>query len=626
VTTTLAPPTVLIASRGATQIVVTRGQNVPDVFWTRLLAEWGIGGADPAAQISVPVERFLSKLEWLPSSCRRFGVSLGWDDGARNFVRAVRAERAVLDQASRATPLSSEAVRARLDGGRFTRELRDFQVRDLRKLLALPHGANFSVPGAGKTTVAYALYEAERLSGKVTRLLVVAPLSAYDAWMAEARDCFSEAPVVHRYDGGLIPLDTEVCLVNYQRLSSAYEHIARWVSDCPCHAILDEAHRMKRGRAGEWGKSTLNLAYLAIRRDVLTGTPAPQSIRDLEALLDFAWPGQARRILPEEVFRGPPTEEVTGAVATAVRPFFVRTTKSDLQLTAPQYRVLLVPLEGLQREIYEALRNQYAGQFSITRRDRIDFARMGEVVMYLLEAATNPQLLNAGASEYDVVGFRYPAVAIAAGSALADLLARYSSIETPRKFVELARIVRANADLGRKTLIWTNFVRNITALETAFALYNPAVIHGGIPSEISQPNAPRKREDELLKFRNSDDCLVLLANPAATSEGVSLHLHCHDAIYLDRTFNAGQYLQSVDRIHRLGMPQDQDTRITFLVTDGTIDQSVDNRIREKAERLGAILEDNDIATIALPNDEDYGRVIENDADLAELFRHIRGGT
>jgi hypothetical protein len=73
------------------------------------------------------------------------------------------------------------------------------------------------------------------------------------------------------------------------------------------------------------------------------------------------------------------------------------------------------------------------------------------------------------------------------------------------------------------------------------------------------------------------------------------------------------------------MPLGEDTRITFLVTEDTIDQSVDARIREKAERLGAILEDNDIATIALPDDEDYGRVIENDADLAELFRHIRGG-
>ena len=48
---------------------------------------------------------------------------------------------------------------------------------------------------------------------------------------------------------------------------------------------------------------------------------------------------------------------------------------------------------------------------------------------------------------------------------------------------------------------------------------------------------------------------VLLANPQAMSEGISLHLECHDAIWLDRTYNAGQYLQGIDRIHRLGPPR-----------------------------------------------------------------------
>ena len=64
----------------------------------------------------------------------------------------------------------------------------------------------------------------------------------------------------------------------------------------------------------------------------------------------------------------------------------------------------------------------------------------------------------------------------------------------------------------------------------------------------------RTRESELGRFRSESDCLVLLANPAALGEGVSLHETCNDAIYLERTFNAGQYLQSLDRIHRLGLP------------------------------------------------------------------------
>lgn len=620
-------PSLAITSRNDTaEVSVSRNKDVPEVLWSRVIAEWGLVGPDPTSRILVPIERFLSQLAWLGPACRMYRVGIEWDENTRRLIAASQAERSALDAVvGGLTPLPEEAVRARLSGSRFKRELRSFQLRDLGKLLVLPNGSNFSVPGAGKTAVAYALYECERSAGRVKRLLIVAPLSAYGAWVTEAKECFSKVPVIHAYDGSAIPPKAEVCLVNYQRLAAAYEAISRWVASAPCHVILDEAHRMKRGWTGEWGKSSLNLAYLATRRDVLTGTPAPQSMRDLEALLDFSWPGQARRILPAEVFERSPPANTPAMVAQALQSLFVRTTKSDLSLPQPKLKAVLVPLEGLQAQIYQALRNQYAGTLVLSRRDRYDFAKMGEVVMYLLEAASNPQLLAAGASQFDAFPFLHPPLAVPPESTLPELLANYGRYETPRKFVELAKLIKQNADLGRKTLVWTNFVRNILFLERMLARYEPALVHGGVPSEITAPNASRTREKEIERFRNSEKCLVLLANPAATSEGISLHQECSDAVYLDRTFNAGQYLQSVDRIHRLGIRPDRETRITFLITAGTIDEVVDDRIREKAERLGTLLEDHDIASMALPDDEDYGRAIDSDEDLVALFTHLRGG-
>jgi SNF2 family DNA or RNA helicase len=604
---------------------VGRNAAVHEVLWGKVLAEWGTVGPDPNTTIIVPVEAFLSNLDWLSPFCRRFETGIDWDDAARELVGRSRRERNALTEIlARISPLSAEAVSDRLTDGRFVRVLHDFQLRDLGKLLALPNGANFSVPGAGKTTVTYALYEAERLAGRVDRLLVVAPLSAFDSWMDEAKECFSTQPVVHRMDGRAVPAGVEVCLVNYQRLAAAYPRIARWAQAGRSHVILDEAHRMKRGWTGEWGRASLNLAYLAARRDVLTGTPAPQGLRDLDAILDFAWPTQARRILPAVIFQRNPPPSAAAMVGSAISPLFVRTTKSDLDLPKPHFKVVEVPLTGLQREIYHALRNQYAGQLSLSRTERSTFARMGQVVMYLLEAATNPRLLPFG-SRPDRFNARprFPLTEIPKDSTLANLIADYPSYETPPKFSALAQIVRDNAGLGRKTLVWTNFVTNIELLEETFKALQPASIHGGIPSEVSAPKAARTREKELSRFRNDPACAVLLANPAATSEGVSLHHHCHDAVYLDRTFNAGHYLQSVDRIHRLGMAKGIETRITFLVTSGTVDVTVDNRIDEKARRLGAILSDDDIATMALPDDDDYEDVVAED-DLPALFAHLRG--
>ena len=138
----------------------------------------------------------------------------------------------------------------------------------------------------------YAVYEALRMQGTVDRLLVVAPLSAFDAWVEEAVESLSPAPQIGRVEEG-IPRGAEVVLVNYQRLVSKYGPIAAWVLEHDCHVVLDEAHRMKRGRNGEWGAACLDLAQLARRRDILTGTPAPQHPSDFEALLNFLWPHQA---------------------------------------------------------------------------------------------------------------------------------------------------------------------------------------------------------------------------------------------------------------------------------------------------------------------------------------------
>ena len=133
--------------------------------------------------------------------------------------------------------------------------------------------------------MAFATFESERLANRVERLLVIGPLSAFEAWREEATDCFVEPLMVHVFDGGKIPASAEVVLVNYQRLTSNYDALAGWVSARPSMVILDEAHRMKRGWNGQWGTAYLNLAYLAERRDILTGTPAPQSPKDFVALL-----------------------------------------------------------------------------------------------------------------------------------------------------------------------------------------------------------------------------------------------------------------------------------------------------------------------------------------------------
>jgi hypothetical protein len=619
-------PMLIITSQNVPPTVaITRGNGVPDALWMRVLAEWGASGPAPQRSIAVGQDRFLSRLSWLPDACRRHRVGLQLDDRTRELIVRQRTEANQLaDLRERPLSLDRSQLIDRLANSRFIiDDLRSFQERDLARLLALPHGENFSVPGAGKTAVTYALYEAERNAGRVAQLLVVGPISAFEAWETEAIRWLTPPPTVTL--GPRAARDTEVLLVNYQRLATSFDEIAAWVASAPTHVVLDEAHRIKRGRGGQWGTASLNLGQLAVRRDVLTGTPAPQHPRDLVALVDFCWPGQGRRVLPAAALVRMPPRNAMPQVQRALAPLFTRTTKRELELPEPRFDVRVVPLQGLHAEIYETLRNRIASRYRVSAADATTLTRMSRVVMYLLEAATNPALLPAGSASADPPLFQHPPLDIPPGSRLADLIIEYGQYETPRKFIELGQIVTSNAERGRKTLVWSNFVRNLEQLAyRVLPGLQPALIHGGISTEESAVGLEPTRAQELYRFRNDPDCAVLLANPAALGEGVSLHQVCNDAVYIDRTFNAGQYLQSLDRIHRLGLAPDQETRITLLLTAGTIDEIVDARVSDKAGRLAAMLDDPSLTTFALPDDDDYGPALDSVEDLIALFADLRG--
>ena len=67
----------------------------------------------------------------------------------------------------------------------------------------------------------------------------------------------------------------------------------------------------------------------------------------------------------------------------------------------------------------------------------------------------------------------------------------------------------------------------------------------------------------------------MIATAASLGESVSLHLHlgkkvCSNAIYLDRNFNGAQFMQSMDRIHRIGMLPETVVNYHLIVAKNTI--------------------------------------------------------
>ncbi|MER5978621.1 DEAD/DEAH box helicase [Streptomyces sp. NPDC001857] len=586
-----------------------------------------VGGSHDVIESRVDV--FFAELEAVAEARRRFRQPIDFGDELTRQLRALAEDRKkrarVLTDAFSITP---DGLAAELAATGFRRELKPFQLDNLARLTSLPHGADFSVPGAGKTTVALAGFALNRARGDVEQLLVIGPIAAFQAWKEDAAACLSPEPVLEVHTGPrtLLRDDLDVLLTNYNRVAADYDRIRAYISRRPTQVVLDEAHRIKKGEAGVHGRAVLDLAYAARRRDVLTGTPAPQGANDLVAPMRFLYPGQDRKILP----RGAYTEangrdpDVVAETSAAIERYFVRTPKSGLDLPPTEFEIITEPMGRIQNAIYEALEGRYRGEFALAVKDRRDFTRLGRVMMYLLEAATNPSLLVAGSDEHDQSEFAHPPLELRGDEALADLLRQYNLYEPPWKYQKVRQIVEEAAARGEKVLVWSTFVRNLKLLSTKLKEFGPAVVHGGVRPADGAPDGVLTRDSEFDRFRNDPNCHVLLANPAACGEGVSLHHWCHHAVYLDRTFNAGHYLQSQDRIHRLGLRGDVVTRFTLLLSRDSIDEAVNSRLRDKIVVLSQLMNDPGLVAAALPEpDVGEGDPAVGDDDATALLRSLQ---
>ncbi|MFF0637969.1 DEAD/DEAH box helicase [Nocardia sp. NPDC004151] len=591
---------------GRPTVVIERRDDTKPGAWARLqeaLSRGVVGGTVMRTEVRADV--FFSELKAVQEVRSMFGEPLELGPALTDQLRLLASDRRAREVAvSREALPATDDLEGELDLAGFKRKLKSFQLENLARILQLPHGADFSVPGAGKTTVALANFTLNRARGAVQRLLVIGPIASFQAWKEDSAACLTRTPsvVVHSGFGTLIPDNTDILLTNYNRAASDYDRIREFVAAKPTQVILDEAHRIKRGEQGVHGRAVLDLAYAARRRDVLTGTPAPQGAFDLIAPIRFLYPGQDQKILPEAAYseRDGRNDEVLRSTSAAISRYFVRTPKSRLGLPGTDFEVIREPMRPIQQTIYEALLGRYRGEFALDRDDRRRFDRLGRIMMYLLEAASNPMLLIAGSDESDERGFEHPPLELRGDEPVAQLLQRYRDHEVPWKYDKISEMVDAAAANNEKVIIWSTFVRNLKLLAKHLSRHQPALVHGGVPPADTAPPGVLTRDAEFDRFRNDPACRVLLANPAACGEGVSLHHWCHHAVYLDRTFNAGHFLQSQDRIHRLGLKEGTLTRFTLLLSRGTIDETVDGRLREKVIALSKLMDDPGLVQVALP--------------------------
>lgn len=512
------------------------------------------------------------------------------------------------------------------------------QRQGLVHALSAVNAANFSVPGAGKTATALSVLATHLARHTIDATIVVGPLSSFRPWEREAAIALPGVLRVFRVRGLDRGARTELyrrtrprdlLLMSYPTCASDRHELELLCRGMNVMLIVDESHRVKRFSGGQWSDALTHLARFARVKMILSGTPMPQGPRDLWSQFTILWPGE--ELAGSRAAYAARADANFGAMRDTLAPFFVSTPKAALGLEPATFVTHAVELAPLQREVYELIANRLIRSVpdAASWQDRVDALRRARPIR-LLQAASNPDTLN------ELDGFFQVPPLLEAEGTLMERLHDYRRRELPAKFAWALDFLAELQSSGRKCVVWTSFVRTIDQFSqlTRERLHGPVFsVDGRVPAAESgaglvDDELDETREQRIDAFLAADGFAVLVANPAACAESISLHANCHTALYLDRTYDCARWLQSIDRIGRLGLPAGVHVEVHVLeaFNDGraTIDALVTGSLARKEAQLRALLEDAELRDGGLAGVDSTAAAEGTVDDLDTLLRFLLG--
>jgi SNF2 family DNA or RNA helicase len=636
------------------EVVVTsaslRADRVARIFFTSVLGARPINDGwrcprrkQSAASLVVRVNTFLESKGW---AVNRTAVA---DEAVQHEIERKCSFQRTRESASafRAgnSPFALIEVKAALKEFGWddsARDLRDHQTSGLLHGLAAINTANFSVPGSGKTATTLATAATHIGAGTIDTIVVVGPLSCFRPWEHEVRVATPGILAARRIRGTAAQRRAayatvrarQVILISYATAASDRLQLIELCHRFRVMLVVDESHRVKRFRGGTWAPALLEIAKHARIRTILSGTPMPQSGRDLYSQVNILWPA-GELTGPRDTFSAR-VDRNFPSILRDLQPFISRTPKSALGLPPYEVEIHDVPIVGTQAEIYELIEGGLRRrlQDADSWHDKIEALRRAKPIR-LLQAAANPDVLNSADTYY-----RLPKIETV-NPTLMERLAAYRQIETPAKSLAALDLVRGLADAGQKVVCWSNFVRNLDQFSRLVSERIGVAsfqIDGRVPAgdetENDEVGFPRLNPDDvdtreriIDQFLNLRGPAVLVTNPASCSESISLHTSCHNAIYLDRTYDCALFLQSIDRIHRLGLPPNVDVHVHILLASlngrATIDNLAHLALLRKEGTMRQLLEGAELRPFNLASDP-LESAQGDDEDLSALLRFLLG--
>ena len=591
------------------RIVDTKGELAPPTKSTLRLRGFTRIENEFTAKFGQREEFVTSSIDLL----QNVGVPLEFDAATIEIVERRNKARDHLEDSRRLGQVIKEGEIEQSGTGEFLNFLRNslkrrllpHQVKAAIHLVNLAHGANFSVPGAGKTAVVLATYEYLRNKGVVTSLFVVGPRSCFMPWQTEFELTLGRKAKFEILAGGEVRErrqkyypqaedQIELYLTTYHTLSRDQKHVRRLLQGRNSQAffVIDEAHYMKQDE-GIWASAIAETSIYARKRCVLTGTPFPKSYADGINQFEVLYPnsGIFGPVVSSRIRRA--SEEGEHNVARSlleplIDSLYYRVRKSDLNLSQPVFlppiQVMMNPIE---RQLYESIEKR------IGELERMSSDRDLETIIKLKkgrqirrrQATSYSALLLSAINEYD------EQLIEPKDEQLNKMIRDYDKLETPGKVERLVQELLNLQSQDNKVVVWANFVGTLHRIKEACDEQGleSKIIYGGTPTEDDIYEDSRETIIEMFKDSNSG-LDILIANPAACAESISLHKTCSNAIYYDLSYNCAEYLQSLDRIHRVGGSEEIVSYYRFLQYANTFEHEILGNLTEKAARMADVID------------------------------------
>jgi len=428
----------------------------------------------------------------------------------------------------------------------------DHQKKGTQFLRQKKRAGLFDEQGLGKSKQLIDAISAEIAAGSIRGAVIVCPNGLKSNWAAEVEK-FSSLPCKVFGSGraarrsAFTAMRAAVYVINYEAIPTELASLKALLQFKPMALVLDESHRIKTP-AAKVTKAIHKLRAYAARRYILTGTPVANKPDDLWSQMFFLDDGEALGDSFEGFERtfksGRSGYQRMDELRERIAPNTLRRTKDkSLKLPPKTYLRVSVSLAPKQHTMYQTMRKDL--ELSVRKMSGAQVVEQADAILArmvrLAQLASNPKLLDA---DYREVPAKI--------ATLDDLLARRLGVQ------------------GRKVIVWTSFVENIRGLATRYKKYKPVVIYGEMDNSA--------RDKSVHAFRGDPGVRLLIANPAAAREGLTL-TEANVAVYLDRTFNLVDYLQSQDRIHRIS--QTKPCEIVLLIAKDTVDEFIDFSLEQK---------------------------------------------